>query len=292
MTSHLTSPRIGLALGGGGARGLAHIPLLEAFDELGLKPAVIAGSSIGAIIGACYASGLSGKDLRLHCERLLSNRMDMAKYIFGARKMKPSDLLSLRGITSVHLQSTKLVEIALPESVPATFEELPIPLKVITTDFDNMKERVFAEGLLRQAVAASIAIPGVLAGPMIDGRPHVDGGVTNPVPFNHVNAGTDFVVAIEVSGRPKPSNGEMLSNIEMAIGSLLIMFHQVAELRRVLKPPEIYIEPQVNLVRTGDFFRAREIFEMAAPAKEALKRQLEKTLNKLALGHEQEAPRS
>src|SRR5207253_576844 len=71
----VSGPRIGLALGGGSARGLAHIPILEVFDELGLKPAVIAGCSIGALIGAAYAGGLSARDIRERAEMLLSNRI-------------------------------------------------------------------------------------------------------------------------------------------------------------------------------------------------------------------------
>ena len=69
----MSSPRIGLALGGGSARGLAHIPILEAFDEIGIRPAVIAGCSMGALIGAAYASGIPAKELRAHTQRLLVN---------------------------------------------------------------------------------------------------------------------------------------------------------------------------------------------------------------------------
>ena len=80
-----TTPSIGVALGGGGARGLAHIPMLEAFDELGIRPKVIAGTSIGAIYGAAYASGISGKELRAHTELVLSQRFGLVRDLFAAR---------------------------------------------------------------------------------------------------------------------------------------------------------------------------------------------------------------
>ena len=111
----MSDPRIGLALGGGSARGLAHIPMLEVFDELGLKPTVIAGCSIGALIGAGYAGGMSAKDIREHSEKLLSNRVDAFRYVFGVRKARLRDLLALQGLASFHIQGEKLAELALPD---------------------------------------------------------------------------------------------------------------------------------------------------------------------------------
>src|SRR6478735_9530274 len=78
-------PSIGLALGGGGARGLSHILMLEVFDELGLKPKIIAGTSIGAVFGAAYASGLSAAAIRAHAEKVLSQRFDIARLLLAAR---------------------------------------------------------------------------------------------------------------------------------------------------------------------------------------------------------------
>src|ERR1700704_3287320 len=79
------TPSIALALGGGGARGLAHIPVLEAFDELGLRPKIIAGTSIGAIFAAAYASGLTGKQIRAHTQEVLRNRLDLVRDLYAAR---------------------------------------------------------------------------------------------------------------------------------------------------------------------------------------------------------------
>ncbi len=267
--------KIGLALGGGGARGLAHIPMLEAFDELGLKPAVIAGCSMGAIVGAAYAGGMSALEIREHALRLLSNKMEMARYVFGAKQSRLGELFSLKGLTSLHLDGQKLADIALPDHLPQLLEDQKIPLKLVTVDFERMEEVVLTSGSILQAVGASIAIPGLIAAPRINGRIHVDGGVKNPVPFNHVTEGMDLVVAVDVTGKPKTISRAHPSNIELAVGSLLIMFNELAELRRAHAPPDIYISPQIDGFGAGDFFKVKEIFAASSPAKDKLKRELE-----------------
>ncbi len=274
--------KIGLALGGGGARGLAHIPMLEAFDELGIKPSVIAGCSMGAVVGACYAGGMSAREIREHALRLLSNKMEMARHIFGAKQSKLGDLFSLKGLLSLQLEGQKLADIALPDHLPQMLEDQKIPLKVITVDFERMEEVVLTSGSILQAVGASIAIPGLVAAPRINGRIHVDGGVKNPVPFNHVTEGMDLVVAIDVTGKPKTISRAHPSNIELAVGSLLIMFNELAELRRIQNPPEIYISPEVDHFGAGDFFKVREIFAACEPAKDRLKWSLDLRVKSLA----------
>lgn len=271
--------KIGLALGGGGARGLAHIPMLEAFDELGIKPAMIAGCSMGALVGAAYAGGMSGKDLREHALSLLSNRMTMARHVFGVKGGRLGNILSIKGLMSMQLEGRKLADIALPEHLPQLLEDHLIPMKVIVTDYERMEEVVLVAGHVHEAVGASIAIPGLISAPLINGRIHVDGGVKNPVPFNHVTEGMDLVVAIDVTGRPRPPRKAHPTNLELAIGSLLIMFHELADLRRAKMPPDIYITPEIDSFNAGDYFKAKEIFLAAQPAKERLKRALDLRVN-------------
>lgn len=274
-----TTPKIGLALGGGGARGLAHIPMLEAFDELGIKPAIIAGSSMGALVGAAYAGGMSGKELREHAVRLLSNKMEMARHVFGAKQARLGDIFSLKGLMSMQLDGQKLAHIALPDSLPQLIEHHLIPLKIIVTDFERMEEVVLTKGSILQAVGASIAVPGLVSSPLIDGRIHVDGGVKNPVPFNHVTEGMDIVVAIDVTGKPRPIKRTHPSNLELAVGSLLIMFHELADLRRAQHPPDIYIVPEVDQFGASDFFKVKDIFAATETSKDKLKRALDLRLN-------------
>jgi NTE family protein len=275
----MTALRIGLALGGGGARGIAHIAMLEVFDELGLKPSVIAGCSMGALIGACYAGGMSGQDLREHCLQLLANRIEFAKYVFGSRKTKLTDLLSLHSLASLHLSGEKLADLALPDWLPKNIEDTKIPLKLIATDYELMAEAVLTTGSLIIGVGASIAIPGLIAAPKINGRIHVDGGIVNPVPFDKVRDGNDIVVAIDVTGKPRPISKTTANNIELAIGSLFIMFNQLAETRRALAPPDIYIQPAVDQFGSGDFFKVKDMLAATEPAKDTLKRLLDKQIN-------------
>jgi NTE family protein len=275
-------PRIGLALGGGGARGLAHITMLEVFDEMGIRPSIIAGCSMGALVGACYAAGMNAKELRAHAVQLLSNRVEFARYVFGARRTSPLDLVSLKGMASLHLSGDRLAEIALPDHLPKNIEDTKIPLKIIACDYEQMLEAVLTRGSLAQAVAASIAVPGLIAGPQIDGRVHVDGGVVNPVPFDQAREGMDIVVAIDVTGRPREAKAGRASNLDMAVGSLLIMFNRLAELKRALSPPDIYLTPRVEQFGSADFFRAREIIDAAAPAKDELRKRLERQLSAMS----------
>ena len=278
----MSVPSIGLALGGGSARGLAHIPMLEVFDELGIKPSVIAGCSIGSMVGAAYAGGMSARDIRERAEMLLANRVGALRYAFGEKRISPFDLLALKGFASLHLQGETLAGLVLPETLPALIEDLPIPFKVIATDFDTMEERVIESGPLVKAVGASIAIPGVILGPEYDGHAYVDGCISNPVPFDHARLGMDIVVAVDVTGRPRAANGASRTNMELAVGSLLILFHQVAGLRRAISPPDIYIRPAIETFSGGDFFRIKEVMEQAATAKEQLKRELEKRITAIS----------
>ena len=271
----MSGPRIGLALGGGAARGLAHIPMLEVFDELGLNPSIIAGCSFGALVGAAYASGVPAKEIGDHARHILANRVQAAKYLFGVKGARLGDLLKRKSFTSLLVDGEQLTSFVLPAGVADQIEDTRIPLKIVTTDFIERREHVISTGPLCRAVAASIAIPGLISAPSIDGRLYVDGGITNPVPFDHVRAGSDIVVAIDVTGRLREPRRGHHSNMELAIGSMLIMFHQIAELRKQQNPPDIYINPPIEGFMANDFFRISEMIEQASRAKDELKRALE-----------------
>lgn len=277
----MSAPRIGLALGGGAARGLAHIPMLEVFDELGLKPSIIAGSSFGALVGAAYASGVPAREIGDHARQILANKVQAAKYLFGVKGARLGDLLTRRSFTSLQIDGEQLTSFVLPDGVVLRVEDTQIPLRIVTTDFSERREHVIMSGPLRQAVAASIAIPGLISAPTIDGRLYVDGGITNPVPFDHVREGSDITVAIDVTGKMREPRRGHHSNMELAIGSMLIMFHQIAVLRRQQNPPDIYITPPIEQYLANDFFRITEMIEAASKAKDELKRALEMRIERI-----------
>lgn len=277
----MSGPRIGLALGGGGARGIAHIAMIEAFDELGLKPAVIAGTSMGALIGAAYASGLDARSIREHAEAVLANKVQLARLLFHTGEGPGVfELIEFKLFGPMMMNGETLVQIVMPPGVADFVEAAAIPLKVIATDFFGRREVLIENGAMGTAVAASIAIPGVISGPTIDGRVMVDGGITNPVPFDHVQAASDIVVAVDVIGGPVERRPKGPTNFDLALGGSQILMRQIARLKREKRPPDIYIEPLLDRFRVLEFFRARDILAAAAPAKDDLKRQLDARLAK------------
>ncbi len=142
---------------------------------------------------------------------------------------------------------------------------------------------MLSQGSIVQAVAASIAIPGLIVGPRIDGHIHVDGGVTNPVPFNHVREGMDIVVAIDVTGKPKAVARAHPSNMELAVGSMLIMFNQLAELRRAAAPPDIYIRPEVDTSAPAISSSRARFSKRPRPARTSSSARLELRMNQQSL---------
>ena len=149
-----------LALGGGGARGLAHIPVIEALDEIGVKAVAIAGSSIGALVGAAYAAGMSGKDLRRYVIGLAHNPGETRRHLIAARAGKLADIFSGGWSQATQLDAEKFCAAFLPDAVPTDFSDLVIPLTVMATDLHARREAPLSSGTLRPALAASMAIPG------------------------------------------------------------------------------------------------------------------------------------
>lgn len=272
-------PTIGLALGGGGARGLAHILMLEVFDELGIKPAVIAGTSIGAVFGAAYASGLSARLIRAHTEETLSQRFDIVRQLLSARSDPVLKIFNFVPIRSALLKPETLLEFLLPSKVARDFAHLEIPLKVIATDYYAQEQRVVAEGPLRPAIAASIALPALFTPVSIDGRLLMDGGLTNPLPFDVLNGEADLTVAIDVSGAPTPpSKREHPTVFAALMSSTQILQRSIVREKLKSRQPDIYIDVEVDDFSLLDFHRFKQVLATAAPAKAQLKRQLARVL--------------
>jgi NTE family protein len=190
--------RIGLALGGGGARGLAHIAILEAFDELGLKPVMIAGTSIGALIGAAYASGMTAAQIRRYCEAAFARRSALLRHIYFRWRGRVWDYW--RPGSPAFFKSERIFELVLPADLPKSFESLEIPFQSVATDFFTQAEYISASGPLLPAIAASSALPALLTPVKLDGRMLIDGGFVNPLPFDLLTPHTSFVIASDVSG--------------------------------------------------------------------------------------------
>jgi NTE family protein len=275
-------PSIALALGGGGARGLAHILMLEVLDELGLKPKAIAGTSIGALFGAAYASGLSARLIRAHTEEVLSQRFGFARSLLAARSEPVLRLLNILPVRSSLLSPELLLDQVLPTRVARDFAHLAIPFKVVATDFYAQEQVVIGSGDLRRAVAASIALPALFTPVKRDHRLLMDGGLVNPLPFDVLEGEADLTVAIDVTGASSGSGRRPQPTILAALVSASQIL-QRSLVREKLKAsqPDVYIDVDVDQFHVLEFHRFKEILAAAQPAKEQLKRQLERVLASL-----------
>lgn len=262
--------RLALALGGGGARGLAHVVILEALDELGIKPRVIAGTSIGALIGAAYAAGMSGAEIRAHCTDLFEKRIEVVRRFFSRWEGNLAELWG--SVTPPVAAGDKLLRALLPASVPATFEELAIPLIVVTTDFYAQEQHVIGSGSLIEALAASSALPSIMRPIELDGRTLIDGGFVNPLPFDLVKNGGDIVAAVDVSAGAQESRGKRPNLIEFIIGATQITLRSIIREKLGAGAPDILIRPNVGAFRVLDFYKFEDIFTASADSKEAFKR--------------------
>lgn len=290
------TPTIGLALGGGGARGLAHIAMLEAFDELGIRPSIIAGTSIGAVFGAAYASGISGRELRDHTRFILAQRFSLIRDLFIARAQPLQRLLGIVGRRNAILDPEMMLDVIMPKNMKEDFAHCEIPLKVVASDFYDQEPAVFTEGSLRKAVAASMALPVIFQPVVVGGHAFIDGGLTNPLPFDLLMGDADIVVAIDVTGAPVANPDRSAPMAFEALFSSAFLFERTI-VREKLKwaQPDILIDAGTSRYQVLDFLKFDEILKAASPAKEKLKKQLERvlsveTLPELAAPHVEPAP--
>lgn len=271
--------RIGLALGGGGARGLAHVLVFEALEELGIRPYLISGTSIGAVMGVLYAAGLSSADIRAMIDELTVSRDESwLESLFNERLTKWLEFFDLRDSDGGLVSTRGFVDYLLETMGKTRFSELEIPLKIIATDFWARQQVVFRRGELGPAIAASMAIPGVFAPVEHDGRVLVDGGLVNPVPYDVIMDACDLTIAVDVLGRRMPQTGAMPTYFETTFNSLQIMAAALTRAQLDAWPPDIYLAPDIRNIKVLDFYRFEEIFQQTRPAKAALKRELQRRL--------------
>jgi len=272
------APEIALVLGAGGARGLSHIAVLEAFDELGLKPAQIAGCSIGAIIGAAYAAGLSGRDLREHALQSFRDRARVIAKLLDARVGKLTDLV--RGLGNpVLIDGERLLDLFWPEAVPDRFEELAIPFTAVAADYHRHAEVLLDEGPLTPAVAASLAIPGLVRPVALGGRVLIDGGAIDPLPYQGLLAPGRIVIAVDVSAPTTATSDTRIPGaMEAIVGASQILTRTLVQSMVERRPPDILIRAGADRIGGLDFFKAKAILAAAEPIKDEVKRALARAL--------------
>ena len=265
-------PTFAVAFGGGGARGIAHINVIEALDELGIRPTAISGSSIGAIMGAGMAAGMSGRDIRDYAIATLSRRAEIAARLWRLRPASFGEMFGGGGIRLGQFNIEKVLKSFLPDAIPDTFEELSIPLSVTATDFYGQREVAITEGDLFNAIAASAAIPALFRPVRRDDRILIDGGIYNPVPFDHLMDKARFVIAIDVVGGPEGDIGRFPSSIEAMFGASQLMMQSIIATRLRTEAPAIFLRPSVARFGVLDFLRVGQILQETTGIKDELKR--------------------
>jgi NTE family protein len=268
---------IGLTLGAGGANGLAHILILEVFDELGLVPHAIAGSSIGSVMGALYASGNTAKEIKEVVDALVVRKNDTWKDVFLRKDLlKWLQFLDPELGRGGFISGDAFLAFLYDYIQVDCFEDLNIPMYVVATDFWDREAVVYDSGPLLSAIQGSMALPGLFTPVRRDGRVLIDGGAVNPVPYDVLPQSCQTTVAVDVSGKRSPK--EDLSFLDTIFNTFQIMQHSIVREKYTDYPPDITITPDIVDVRALDFHKADAIFEQARPAKDKLKQELETLL--------------
>jgi NTE family protein len=259
--------RVGIALGAGGAKGLCHIAFLKALDELAVRPAVIAGTSIGAVIGGFYAAGVSGARL----EQIVKD--------IGFRDLYRM-ALDFSILSNSAIFKGKGVEDFLAREIPArTFEEMAIPLKVVATNFWDRRPVVFESGDLITAIRSSMAMPAIFEPVRLNDTVMIDGGAVNPLPYDLIGPECDLTIAIDVSGEKTFTPGDPVPNmVESILSTFQIMQTSIVEAKKQLSPPDIYVKPALTNIRVLDFYRYKEILSGVQSEVEEFKKTLESLL--------------
>lgn len=276
-------PRIGLALGSGGARGLAHVQVFDVLDTLGLRPHRISGASIGAIMGSLYAAGLSAADIHAAIDSITKSRdEDWLDALISGDLTRWLQFLEPGAAPGGVIHSDAFIDFLEETAGVSRFDELGIPLQVVATDFWSRETVVFDSGDLWPAVQASMAIPGLFKPVRYRGRLLVDGGLTNPVPFDLL-ADCDLIIAVDVLGTRTPEGAtDVPSSLESIFNTFQIMQNAILseKLRRL--QPDIMVRPEIEGVRVLEFYRYSDILDQGRPARDALEAELREWLGRPA----------
>ena len=260
--------KIGLALGGGAARGLAHIGVLEVLEREGIPVDMIAGTSAGAAIGALYAEGRTAGQIK---ELALNT---------GWRQLV--SLVDLTLPRSGLIEGTKVKNLLKSIIGDISFSDLKIPLACVATDIRSGEEVVISDGPVLEGVRASISIPAIFTAVKRQDRYLVDGGLVNPVPVSTVRKmGADLVIAVNVippmGVRIQPSEGAKAPGIFQAmLHSLYIATYSLV--RSSLVKADIVIEPKLPHIGYGDFHRISDSIRQGELSAQALVEQIKQQL--------------
>ena len=244
------------------------MPVLQLLDELDLRPSIMAGTSMGAVVGALYSSGMSGLEIRELIEGHIVHPDDTLKEVIGKRKGILEWVTSL--LPELHRGGLVNVDRFLGrlfgKVAECDFEELKIPLSIVATDYWSCEQVVMDRGPVMPAVRASMAVPGIFAPVQLDGRVLVDGGVVNNLPYDLLLGRVDVVIAVDVGGEREPGRHTVPSAIESIMGALDIMSASALKRKLALSEPDILLHPRILDIDMLEFSRSHDVLEQSADA--------------------------
>ena len=249
-------PRIGLALGGGAARGFAHVGVIQVLEEAGIRPAMVAGTSAGRLVAECYATGKSGKQLQHVAETMEEAAFaDWTLPLFN-RGMLRGDALARYVNGQV---GSRLIE------------DFPLPLGIVATDLNSGQSMLFQRGDTGTAVRASSAVPAVFQPVRISGRDYVDGGLVSPVPVRAARQmGAELIIAVDISS---PPDGNLAGGtLDVLLQTFSIMSKSINYFE--LREADIVVQPALPGVSSSDFSSRKKSIEAGRRAMQQLMPQL------------------
>lgn len=241
-------PRIGLALGGGAARGFAHVGVIQILEEAGIRPTLVTGTSAGSLVAAIYASGKNGKQLQHVAETMEEVTIaDWTLPLFN-RGMFRGDALAkyVNGQVSARL-----------------IQDMPLPLGIVATDLNSGQSMLFQRGDTGTAVRASSAVPAVFQPVKISGRDYVDGGLVSPVPVRAARKmGAELVIAVDISSPPDSNLAG--GTLDVLLQTFSIMGSSINSFE--LKDADVVVRPVLTGISSSDFSARKRSIEAGRQA--------------------------
>lgn len=241
-------PKLGLALGGGAARGFAHVGVIQVLEEAGIRPALVTGTSAGSLVAAIYASGKTGVQLQQVAETMEEAAIaDWSLQIFSRGALRGEALgRYVNGQVNGRL-----------------IENMPLPLGIVATDLNTGQETLFQRGDTATAVRASSAVPAIFQPVRISGRDYVDGGLVSPVPVRAARRmGAELVIAVDIS---TPPDGNLTGGtLDILLQTFSIMGKSINTFE--LKDADVVIRPNLTGISSADFSARRRSIEAGRQA--------------------------
>ena len=241
-------PKLGLALGGGAARGFAHIGVIQVLEENGIKPDLVVGTSAGSLVAAFYASGKTGAQLQWLADTMDESQLTDWTIPFMSRGMLRGEALG-RYVNS-QLNGAKI-------------EDLKMPLGIVATDLQTGDGILFRRGDIATAVRASSAVPSVFEPVRIGNKDYVDGGLVSPVPVRSARQmGADIVIAVDISSRPEDAKTSDM--LKVLLQTFSIMGKSISQLE--MAQAEVVVRPALPDVGSAEFTARQKSIEAGRAA--------------------------